>query len=569
MKRAQSYDYVIVGAGSAGCVIASRLSEKPEVRVLLIEQGPPNMSWTVRIPGGLRENFKPGGRYMRWYPTVPQKGLNGRVIDHPRGIGLGGSSLVNGMVYLRGNPHDYERWEAEGAQGWSYAGVLPYFKRMETRREGADEYRGGRGPVGVRRQESLHPLNEAFLGAGRAAGYPVTDDVNGFRQEGFCRFDMNVDDGYRSSASYAFIEKRGPRPNLEVLTGATVRRLIFERRRAIGVEYQQDGRRATARADREIVLSAGAVGSPHILLLSGVGAADELRRLGIKVVHDLPGVGRNLQDHLEIDLQWECTQPITINGLLRPHKAALIALEWLLFKSGVAAANQCHVGAFLRSRPAVPHANIQFHFFAVCFNGWVPRRDVHGFRVAAGPMRPTSRGALTLRSADPLAAPILDPNYLSTENDVQELRESYALIQEIVAQKPFDPYRGKPLEPPAMPTSRADIDEMIRNLSASGFHLCGTCKMGSDKDELAVVDPQTRARGIDGLRIADGSIMPSIASSNLNAPIMMIGERAADLILGAPLLKPENVPFHRPSRAAQPHDANQSAANPRAIAPIR
>ena len=549
MSGSGRYDYVIVGAGSAGCVVASRLAEMPDLRVLLIEQGPPNTSWTVRIPGGLRENFKPGGRYMRWYPTVPQPGLHGRVIDHPRGTGLGGSSLVNGLVYLRGNPHDYERWEAEGAQGWSYANLLPYFKRMETCAEEADEYRGGAGPVGVRRQESLHPLNAAFLAAGREAGYPVTGDVNGFQQEGFCRFDMNVDKGYRSSAGYAFIEKRGPRSNLAVRTGAIVRRLIFEGRRAVGVEYQQGGRLRIARAEREIVLSAGAVGSPHILLLSGVGPAGALRRLGIAIVQDLPGVGGNLQDHLELDLQWECTQPITVNGLLKPHRIALIGLQWLLFKSGMAAVNQCHVGAFVRSRPEIAHANIQFHFFPVCFNGWVPRKDRHGFRVGAGPMRPTSLGTLTLRSADPLAAPILDPNYLATENDRQELRESYALIQEIVAQKAFDPYRGRPLEPAAMPTARGAIDDLISNLSGSGFHLCGTCKMGSDKDAMAVVDPQTRVRGIDGLRVADGSIMPSIVSSNLNAPIMMIGERVADLILGTPVLKPENAPYHRPSRA--------------------
>src|SRR5262249_1837514 len=254
----------------------------------------------------------------------------------------------------------------------------------------------------------------------------------------------------------------------------------------------------------------------------GIGPADALRRLGIAIVQDLPGVGRNLQDHLELDLQWECTQPITINGLLKPYKIVLIGLQWLLFKSGAAAVNQCHVGAFVRSRPEIAHANIQFHFFPVCFNGWVPRKDRHGFRVGAGPMRPTSRGALTLRSADPLAAPILDPNYLSTEIDIQELRESYALIQEVVAQTAFDPYRGRPLEPPAMPTARGEIDDLIRNLSTSGFHLCGTCKMGSDRDGMAVVDPQTRVRGIDGLRVADGSIMPSIVSSNLNAPIMMI-----------------------------------------------
>ncbi|HKF72000.1 MAG TPA: choline dehydrogenase [Stellaceae bacterium] len=551
MSGSATYDYVVVGAGSAGCAIASRLSQQPELRVLLIEQGPPNTNWSVRVPGGLRENFKPGGRYMRWYPTVPQPGLGGRVIDHPRGAGLGGSSLVNGMVYLRGNPHDYERWESEGARGWSYASVLPYFKRLETRSEGADGYRGGGGPVGVRRQASLHPLNEAFLAAGREAGFSFTEDVNGFRQEGFCRFDMNVDDGRRSSAAYAYIEKPGPRRNLEVRTGATVHGIVLEGRRAVGVDCQLDRQRAIVRAERDVILSAGAVGSPQLLLLSGIGPADELRRLGIAVVHDLPGVGKNLQDHLEIDLQWECSQPITINGLLRPHKTALIGLEWLLFKTGVAAVNQCHVGAFLRSRPGIAHANIQFHFFPVCFDGWVPRRDKHGFRVGAGPMRPTSRGSLALRSADPLAPPLLDPNYLATEDDRQEMRESYALIQEVVARKSFDPYRGKPLEPTTMPTAKAEIDEVIRRQSGSGFHLCGTCKMGDEKDAMAVVDPQTRVHGIEGLRVADASIMPSMVSSNLNAPVMMIGERASDLILGVPSLPPENLPFHRPSSEAE------------------
>jgi choline dehydrogenase len=535
MTTAASFDYIIVGAGSAGCAVVGRLSSDGSCRLLLLEQGPPNTSWTVRIPGGLRENFKPNRPYMRWYPTVPQRHLDGRIIDHPRGIGLGGSSLVNGMVFLRGNPLDYDRWQSEGAGGWSYLDVLPYFKRMECRAEGATPYRGGEGPVGVRREHELHRLNEVFLEAGRQAGYAFTDDVNGSEQEGFCRFDMNVDRGYRSSSYYAYVERQPRWANLEVRTGVTVLRILFERDRAIAVEFDQDGQKLQARADREIILSAGAIGSPQLLLLSGVGPADELRGVGITPVHDLPGVGANLHDHIELDLQWQCRQPITVNGLLRPHKIAVIGLQWLLLRNGYAAGNQCHVGAFLRSSAAVPHPNIQLHFFPVCFNGWVPRRDLHGFRVAAGAMRQTSRGSLRLRSADPRDLPILDPNYLASAEDRREMREAYGFIREIVSQKAFDPYRGAALEPSVMPEAAEEIDALCRRLGTSSFHLCGTCRMGGQSDPIAVVDPETRVRGLKGLRIVDASIMPSIVSSNLNAPTMMIGERASDLIRGASL----------------------------------
>jgi choline dehydrogenase len=542
----RTYDYVIVGAGSAGCAMARRLAVQPELRILLLEQGAPNTSWKVRIPLALGENYKPDARYMRHYLTVPQTHMNGRVVEHPRGIGLGGSSLVNGMVFLRGNPHDYDRWVREGARGWSYAEVLPYFKRMERRAEGADSYRGDGGPIGVRRVADLGPLYKAFLDAGREAGYPFTDDVNGYRQEGFCRFDMNVDAGYRASSAFGFLEKAGRPANLEIQTGAMGFRLLFRGLRVVGVEYLHRGEPREARVDREVILCAGAIGSPQILLLSGVGPADELKQLGITPVHDLPGVGKNLHDHLELDLQWECTQPVSMNGLMKPHLRAKIGLEWLLFKRGVAAVNGCHAGAFLRSAPEIAHPNIQFHFCPVCFDGWVPRKDEHGFRLCAGPMRQTSRGALTLRSRNPLDVPFIDPNYLATETDRQELRASYAAMIEVVSQRAFDPYRGKPLDLKELPNTVAEIDQLVRETAETAFHLCGTCKMGSDLDDMAVVDPQTRVRGLGGLRVADASIMPSIVSSNLNAPVMMIGERASDLVLGKSLA-PDDAPYHRPS----------------------
>ena len=477
--------------------------------------------------------------------------MNGRVVEHPRGIGLGGSSLINGMVYLRGNPQDYDRWATEGAQGWSYAEVLPYFKRMERRAEGGDSYRGDSGPIGVRRVAELGPLYRAFLDAGRQAGYPFTDDVNGYRQEGFCRFDMNVDAGYRASSAFGFLEQKSRPPNLTIQTGAMGCRLIIHGQRVVGVEYLCRGEPIEVRADREVILCAGAVGSPQILLLSGVGPADELIKLGISPIHDLPGVGKNLHDHLELDLQWECTQPVSMNGLMKPHRRAKIGLEWLLFKRGVGAVNACHAGAFLRSTPEVAYPNIQFHFFPVCFDGWVPRSDKHGFRLSAGPMRQTSRGALTLRSSDPKDAPFIDPNYLATETDRRELRESYAAIIEVVSQAAFDPYRGKPLDPTTLPHSEAEIDALVRNAAQTAFHLCGTCKMGGELDQIAVVDPQTRVRGLLGLRVADASIMPSIVSSNLNAPTMMIGERASDLVLGKSLA-PESAPFHRSAGPIKP-----------------
>ncbi len=495
------------------------------------------------MPGAIAENYKSGARHIRWYPTTAQEHLNGRVIQHPRGIGLGGSSLINGLVYLRGHPLDYDRWAANGARGWSYREVLPYFKRLESRSEGADAYRGGKGPIGVCRVEDLSPLNRAFLAAGDQAGYPFTDDVNGAEQEGFCRFDMNVDGGYRASSAYGYLEREGRPKNLEIHTRTHACRLIVKGTSVSGVEYVDSSGRHEAHALREVILSAGAIGSPQILLLSGIGPADELKAIGVPLAHHLPGVGKNLHDHLELDLQWECTRPVSLNSYAKPHLMAKIGIEWLLLKRGIAASNPFHVGAFLRSRPEVEHPDIQIHFVPACFDGWVPRAGRHGFRLSAGPMRQTSRGALTLRSADPDDLPIVNPNYLATENDRRELRESYLVIENIVSQRAFDAYRGKPLDVDSLPRGAAEIDNFVRTVADSGFHLCGTCKMGAENDASAVVDPEGRILGLKGIRVADASIMPSIVSSNLNAPTMMIAEHLSDLILGKSPL-PQDVPIH-------------------------
>lgn len=546
-----AFDFIVVGAGSAGAIVASRLAEDPTARILLVEQGPRNSDIRVRMPGLLRENMKRGARYTRFYYSTPQKGLNQRVVDLGCGIGLGGGSLVNGMMFLRGAPQDYERWTEEGASSWSYAHVLPYFKRLERRATGGDAWRGTDGPVRVERKEQLSAINRAFIEAGRQAGYPWSDDVNGFQQEGFNRWDANTGGGMRQSTGFAYLEKGGPRPNLEILTGATVTRLVVERGRAVGIEVRTGSELKTLRATREIIVSGGAIGSPHLLLRSGIGPADEVKAAGVQPVHDLPGVGRNLHDHVDFLLQWLCKEPVTYNRLLRPHRMALIGLQWMLFRKGFAAGAQVHAGAFLRTAEHVSHPDVQLTFFPVGFgegkDGWVPLKDTDAFRIGIQIMRPTSRGSLKLASADPSVDPLIDPNLVGTSHDLDVLVKGYEIAQDIVGQPAMQRYSGAPLTPPAMPRSRAEIEALIRSSAGSGYHFCGTCRMGRADDPDAVVDPQLRVRGLDGLRVADASIMPSIVSANLNATCLMIGERASDLIRGKGMLPPENAPFHKPS----------------------
>ncbi|MGH6717715.1 MAG: choline dehydrogenase, partial [Alphaproteobacteria bacterium] len=438
------------------------------------------------------------------------------------------------------------------AKGWSYAEVLPYFRRAQCHETGVDAYRGGDGPLRVRTGDTPNPLYEAWFEAGRQAGYPVSTDMNGFQQEGLAKMDQTVHRGRRCSAAVAYLRPAMARPNLDVVTGAMTTRVVFVGRRAVGVEYVRRGTSVVARAEREVIVASGAINGPQLLMLSGVGAADELRPLGIPVVHDLPGVGRNLQDHLECYVQVACTQPVTLYPLLKPLRRTLVGIEWLLFNTGPGATSHFENGGFIRSRAGVEHPDLQYHFFpmAITYYGTLPASG-HGFQAHVGPMRSPSRGFVRLRSADPGAHPIIEPDYMSHEADWREFRAGVRLTREIFAQKAFDPYRGEELAPGAGVQTDGEIDAFLRGHVESAYHPCGTCKMGTDP--MAVVDPECRVRGLDGLRVVDASIMPSIPSGNLNAPTIMLAEKAADMILGDDPLPPSNAPYwvHPDWRTAQ------------------
>ncbi|MEX2647956.1 MAG: choline dehydrogenase [Alphaproteobacteria bacterium] len=541
MAAATTYDYVIVGAGSAGCVLASRLSADTTIRVLVLEAGPEDRGWKIHMPAALAEPLK-DTKYNWWYETEPQMHLDGRRVYWPRGRVLGGSSSINGMAYVRGHALDYQRWAEDGARGWSYAEVLPYFRRAQAHASGADAYRGGEGPLRVRTGTMANPLYEAWLEAGRQAGYPITGDMNGYQQEGLARMDMTVHVGRRQSAAVAYLRPAMQRPNLTVVTEAMTLRVLVEGHRAVGVEYARRGETVTARAEREVIVASGAINGPQLLMLSGVGDADELRPLGVNVAHHLPGVGKNLQDHLECYVQYACTQPVTLYPALKPLGRLRVGIEWLLFNTGLGATNHFEAGGFIRSRAGVEHPDLQYHFFpmAITYYGTAPASG-HGFQAHIGPMRSPSRGFLRLRSTDPREHPVIEPNYMSHDADWQEFRAGVHLTRELFAQKAFDAFRGEELQPGAAATSDAAIDGFLRKHVESAYHPCGTCKMGTDP--MAVVDAECRVHGLDGLRVVDASIMPSIPSGNLNAPTIMIGEKAADMILGTTPPPPSNAPY--------------------------
>ncbi len=548
-----TFDYVIVGAGSAGCVLADRLSADGRHTVLLLEYGGSDRSLFIQMPSALSIPMNMP-KYNWFYHTEPEPGLDGRKMHTPRGKVLGGSSSINGLVYIRGNPQDFERWQAEGATGWSYADVLPYFRRAERREEGGNPYRGDEGKLQTRYGSLANPLHAAWLAAAREAGYPLTDDVNGFQQEGFGRMDMTVGGGRRCSAANAYLRPAMRRPNLSVITHALATRVLFDGRRADALQYRVGESLHTVRAGRELILSGGPINTPQLLKLSGVGPAAELRDLGIEVVKDLPGVGENLQDHLEFYFQVACKQPVTLYSSINPAAKALIGMRWLLFKNGLGATNHFESCGFIRSRAGVAYPDIQYHFLpmAVAYDGSTLAQE-HGFQAHVGPMRSKSRGWVRLASKDPLAKPRILFNYLGHADDIAEMRACVRLTREIFAQPAFDAYRAREIQPGADVQSDDAIDAFVRAKVESAFHPSCSCKMGGSGDPMAVVDPETRVYGIAGLRIVDSSIMPSITTGNLNAPTIMLAEKAADHILGTALLPRSSAAYYIASnwRSAQ------------------
>ena len=546
-------DYIIVGAGSAGCALAYRLSEAGH-SVIVVEFGGTDIGPFIQMPAALSYPMNMA-RYDWGFKSQPEPHLNNRRLVVPRGKVIGGSSSVNGMVYVRGHARDFDTWAQMGARGWSYADVLPYFLRMEnwsSQSGGNPDWRGNDGPLHVTRGPRKNPLYHAFVEAGRQAGYQTTDDYNGEQQEGFGPFEQTVWQGRRWSAANAYLRPALKRPNCTITHGL-VERVAIESGRAIGVEVRQKGELTTIRANNEVILAASSINSPKLLMLSGIGDADHLRSHGINVEADRPGVGQNLQDHLEIYFQMASSQPITLYKYWTLFWKGVLGAQWVISKTGLGASNNFESCGFIRSRAGIEYPDIQFHFLpmAVRYDGQAAAEG-HGFQAHVGPMRSPSRGAVTLASSDPKEAPNIFFNYMSTEQDWIDFRTAVRLTREIFQQDAFKPFVKHEILPGASAQSDEDIDDFIREHAESAYHPCGTCRMGAATDKQAVVDPECRVIGVDGLRVADSSIFPQITNGNLNAPSIMVGERASDLILGKSLPQDERAPWIHPNwQAAQ------------------
>jgi choline dehydrogenase len=542
-----SYDYVIVGGGSAGCALANRLSADPGTSVLVLEAGRSDLRLDpfIHMPAALP--YPIGNRLYDWkYESEPEPFMDGRRVYHARGKLLGGSSSINGMIFQRGNALDYERWAKDkGMESWDYAHCLPYFKRMETCLAGADEWRGGSGPLVMERGPATSPLFGAFFEAVQQAGHPLTDDVNGYRQEGFAPFDRNVYRGRRLSAARAYLHPVMSRPNLRVETLAMVTGLVMTGSRVTGVDYHRTGRGSHRVTAGEVVLCGGAINSPQLLLLSGIGPRDHLEQLGIPVVADLPGVGSNLQDHLEVYIQYASKQPVSIGPWLKHRHKPRIGAEWLFLRRGVGASNHFEAGGFIRSNDIVDYPNLMFHFLpiAIRYDGSRPAAE-HGYQVHIGPMYSDVRGSVTLTSRDPMRHPALRFNYLSTENDRREWIEMVRAARHILNQPAFDVFNAGELSPgPSVETDQEILDWVAKD-AETALHPSCTVRMGVD--DMSVLDPETmRVHGVDGLRVVDASAMPYITNGNIYAPVMMVAEKAADLVAGNTPLPPLDVPFYR------------------------
>ncbi|KAB2675219.1 choline dehydrogenase [Brucella tritici] len=539
-------DFVIIGSGSAGSAMAYRLSEDGRYSVIVIEYGVPDVGPLIQMPAAL--SFPMNMETYDWgFSTEPEPHIGGRSLVTPRGKVLGGSSSINGMVYVRGHARDYDHWSESGARGWAYADVLPYFKRMENSSGGQEGWRGTSGPLYIQRGKRDNPLFHAFVEAGHEAGFEVTEDYNGEKQEGFGPMEQTIHNGRRWSAANAYLKPALKRPNVKLVKGLA-RKIVLEGKRAVGVEIEAGRSFSTIRARREVIIAASSINSPKLLMLSGIGPAAQLKEHGIEVVADRPGVGQNLQDHLEVYIQQECTQPITLYSKLNLFSKAKIGAEWLFFKTGDGATNHFESAAFVRSKAGVEYPDIQYHFLpvAIRYDGKAAAQS-HGFQAHVGPMRSKSRGSVTLRSANPREKPVIKFNYMSHEDDWADFRHCVRLTREIFGQAAFDAYRGAEIQPGTHVQSDDEIDNFIKEHVESAFHPCGTCKMGAVDDPMAVVDAECRVIGVEGLRVADSSIFPRITNGNLNGPSIMVGEKASDHILGrTPLARSNQEPWINP-----------------------